>query len=93
MTPNPEFVSMMEKLYPKDAALVLGCKSGVRSAKAAALLEAAGFSKLADVKSGFDGVRDAFGQVTEKGWAAASLPVETTTPGGSFAELEAKARG
>jgi len=93
MTANPEFVSMMAKLYGKDAALVLGCKSGGRSAKAATLLEAAGFSKLADLKSGFDGARDAFGQITEKGWAAAGLPVETTTPGGSFAELAPKARG
>jgi rhodanese-related sulfurtransferase len=93
MTPNPEFVALVTALYGKDAPLVLGCKSGGRSAKAGLLLEAAGFTKLADVKSGFDGARSSFGQVIEKGWAAAGLPVETTTPGGSFTELAAKAKG
>ncbi len=25
MTPNPEFLSVMEKLFPKDSKLVVGC--------------------------------------------------------------------
>jgi rhodanese-related sulfurtransferase len=93
MTPNPEFVALATKLFPKDARLVLGCRSGNRSMKAAALLIDAGFSDLVDLRPGWDGVKNAFGQVTEKGWAAEALPTETETPGGSFAELTAKAAG
>ncbi len=93
MTPNPEFVAVAQKLFPKDTPLVLGCRSGNRSMKAAKLLEEAGYTRLVDLRPGWDGVRNAFGQVTEKGWSAEALPSETVTLGGSFAELTTKANG
>ena len=46
------------------AALLVGCKSGARSSKALALLEAEGYSQLAHNSRGFDS------------WLAAGLPVE-----------------
>ncbi len=91
MSPNPDFVAVVEALYPRDARLVVGCKSGQRSARAADMLAAAGYGSLVDQRAGFDGPRDAFGQMTEPGWSPAGLPVETTTPGGSYAELRRKA--
>jgi rhodanese-related sulfurtransferase len=91
MSPNPDFLAVVEALHPKGARLVVGCKSGQRSARAAAMLAAAGYTSLVDQRAGFDGPRDTFGQLTEPGWAPAGLPTETTTAGGSYAELRLKA--
>jgi rhodanese-related sulfurtransferase len=76
MAPNPDFLKGVESLFPKDAKLVVGCKAGGRSARAAAVLGAAGYTNVIDQRAGFDGARDAFGQVTEKGWVESGLPVE-----------------
>jgi rhodanese-related sulfurtransferase len=76
MTPNPDFVATMSSTFTKDAKLVLGCRSGGRSLKAAQALAAAGFTNVVDQRAGWDGARNSFGQVTEKGWAAEGLPVE-----------------
>lgn len=68
MTPNPEFLSVMEKLFPKDSKLVVGCKAGGRSMRAAAMLEAAGFTNVVDQRAGFEGG-------PEPGWRPKGLPV------------------
>jgi rhodanese-related sulfurtransferase len=91
LEPNPAFLDVMAKLYAKDAKLLLGCRSGQRSMRAAEMLAAAGYSALVDQRAGFEGARNAFGGVAEPGWAAAGLPVEAATPGGSYAELARKA--
>ncbi len=91
MAPNEDFLAVMTALYPKDAKLVLGCRSGQRSMRAAEQLVAAGYSGVVEQRAGFDGSRDQFGGLIEPGWAPAGLPVETATPGGSYAELRAKA--
>lgn len=91
MAPNPDFLSVMEARFPKDTRLVLGCRSGGRSLKAAEVLLGAGFTDVIDQRAGFDGARDAFGSLTEKGWAAAGLPTATAAqPGRSYAELKAR---
>src|SRR5262245_26042194 len=87
MAPNPEFLRVMQANFPKDSQLVVGCKAGPRSAQAAALLEAAGYTSVVDMRGGFGGERDAFGRVSVQGWAEAGLPVETVTPGQSYADL------
>ena len=46
MTPNAEFLAVVEALYPKDARLVLGCRSGQRSMRAADVLSGAGYTGL-----------------------------------------------
>jgi rhodanese-related sulfurtransferase len=75
MQPNPEFLSVVEQAFSKDEKLVIGCKSGGRSKRAAALLANAGFTNIVDMGAGWDGSRDAFGRVTP-GWSASSLPKE-----------------
>jgi rhodanese-related sulfurtransferase len=90
MAPNPDFQRVMEANFPKDSQLVIGCKSGGRSAQAAALLEASGYTQIVDMRGGFGGERDSFGRVTTPGWAEAGLPVETVTPGQAYADLSAK---
>jgi rhodanese-related sulfurtransferase len=91
MTPNPDFLSVVSAVYPKDQKLIVGCKAGGRSMRAAEMLTSAGFTNVVDQRAGFDGSRDAFGALTELGWAPQGLPIETTTPGVSYAELKGKA--
>jgi len=80
--PNPDFVRVMTAAFPTDAKLVLGCKSGGRSARAAQALAGAGFESVLDQRAGWDGTRNPFGQVTEPGWSRAGLPVEEGQPEG-----------
>jgi rhodanese-related sulfurtransferase len=90
MAPNPDFQRVMQANFPQDSQLVIGCKSGGRSAQAAALLEASGYTSVVDMRGGFAGERDALGRVSTPGWVAAGLPVEKVTPGQSYADLEKK---
>ncbi len=88
MTPNPEFLTVFTKAYAKSARIVLGCKSGGRSQKAGLALLGAGYEAIIDQRAGFDGARNAFGQVVEKGWREQGLPSEAVTPGGSYREIK-----
>jgi rhodanese-related sulfurtransferase len=84
MTPNPYFVAVVQKRFPTDAKLVVGCKAGGRSAKAAALLEAVGYTNLADQRAGFDG------NPQEAGWRPKGLPTATTAdPARTYESLKA----
>jgi rhodanese-related sulfurtransferase len=88
MKPNPLFREVMHARFPKDAKLVLGCKAGNRSMRAATELIADGYTGIVDQRAGWDGVRDPFGQLTEPGWSPAGLPAETGQPEGrSYASL------
>ncbi len=88
LEPNADFMSVMERAFPKDAKLVIGCKTGGRSRRAAAMLEAAGYSALSDMVAGFAGSRGAFGRPSP-GWSQKGLPVETGTPSGaSYADMK-----
>ena len=93
MLPNPDFVNVMQACYAQDARLLIGCQMGGRSARAADILAAAGYTDVSNVLGGFGGARDRMsGQVLNEGWADAGLPVETAaTPGGSYAELRQRA--
>lgn len=89
MTPNPEFLATMLARFPKDAALVVGCKSGGRSLRAARELLAAGYTNVVDQRGGWSGERDAFGKVTTPGWSATGLAQETGAPEGrAYASLK-----
>src|SRR5580700_1427838 len=91
MTPNPEFVGVMERAFGKDAKIVVGCKAGGRSLRAAQELVAAGFTSVIDQRAGWDGARDAFGRMGEAGWSPAGLPAEKGAgPGHDYAGVKAK---
>ncbi|HUG55016.1 MAG TPA: rhodanese-like domain-containing protein [Vicinamibacteria bacterium] len=79
MTPNPDFLAVVEKSFPRDARLVVGCKAGGRSAKAAAILEQAGFTDVVDQRNGFDGTPLPTGGV-EPGWRPRGLPTSENAP-------------
>jgi rhodanese-related sulfurtransferase len=92
MEPNPEFVSVMQASFAKDAPLVVGCKMGGRSARAAQALVAAGFTRIVDQRAGWDGAKGSFGELVEPGWSRVDLPAEKGHPEGrSYAALRKKA--
>ncbi|MGB5811232.1 MAG: rhodanese-like domain-containing protein [Polyangiales bacterium] len=94
MRPNPDFLSEVAAVFPADTKLVLGCKAGGRSLRAAQALSQAGYSDLVDQRAGFSGARDGFGQLQEAGWQAAGLDVATEAePGRSYGELTGKNDG
>lgn len=90
MTPNPEFLSVMTATFAKDEKLVVGCKAGGRSRRAAEVLEQAGYADLWDMAGGWDGSRDAFGRPLP-GWSKRGLPVESGFPEGQrYADVKAR---
>jgi rhodanese-related sulfurtransferase len=68
LTPNASFLPECERAFPKDARIVVGCRSGGRSLQAATLLLAAGYAHVVDQRCGFEGAG-------EPGWRHAGLPV------------------
>lgn len=93
MMPNPDFLRVMQAMFAPEAALLIGCQVGGRSARAAMMLEASGFSNVANVRGGFAGGRDPFsGRIADIGWVDAGLPVETGQPAGrAYADVLEKA--
>ena len=80
LAPNPEFVAVMVRAFAKDTPIIVGCKMGGRSARAARELALAGFTRVLEQRAGWDGARGSFGELTEPGWSRAGLPTETGTP-------------
>jgi rhodanese-related sulfurtransferase len=74
MAPNADFVTVMEKNFPKDAKLIIACKMGGRSAQASQLLAGKGYTALVDQGAGFEG------QPGNPGWQPSGLPVATAAP-------------
>ncbi|MBM4359702.1 MAG: rhodanese-like domain-containing protein [Deltaproteobacteria bacterium] len=75
LQPVPTFVDDVRRSLSESQPIVVGCAAGVRSARAAETLLAAGFGSLADLRPGYAGLRDPFGRVLEKGWLAEGLPI------------------
>lgn len=77
MQRNPEFMIVVQSLFPKDTKMVIGCRTGNRSLAAARALLQAGFTNVVDQRAGLDGTRNAFGQILEPGWESEGLEVST----------------
>jgi rhodanese-related sulfurtransferase len=89
---NPEFLAVFRAIFPPDTRLVLGCRSGQRSLRAARVLLGAGYVTVVDQRAGWAGTRSPFGELTEAGWEAAGLPTATdAAPGHAYPELRARA--
>jgi rhodanese-related sulfurtransferase len=94
MTPNADFLKVVEANIPKDAHVICGCASGQRSDRAAAQLAQAGYRDVVNMAGGFKGARDPVGRVVAAGWIDHGLPVskeaaEETT----YAALARRASG
>ena len=76
---NDRFTPAVEKLLAakglsKDSKVVLICRSGDRTARAADQLAAAGYSNVYSVVDGFEGDLSSDGRRTVNGWKNAGLP-------------------
>jgi rhodanese-related sulfurtransferase len=76
MSPNPRFGEVMAARFPREQKLVIGCKAGGRSNRAAQLLLAAGYTQVVDMAGGWEG------EDGVPGWRPEGLPVEKETPAG-----------
>src|SRR5215470_90656 len=61
---EPDFLRVMEARFGKAGKIVVGCRSGGRSLRAAQALVQAGFTDVIDQRAGWDGVATPFGQIT-----------------------------
>jgi rhodanese-related sulfurtransferase len=91
MTPNPDFMKVMQGSFSPDARLLIGCQVGGRSMRAAQMLETFGFTDVTNIKGGFGGMKDPTGRSIDPGWEESGLPVETDSAGRSYADLAGKA--
>src|SRR5438093_12922009 len=71
--PNPDFLAVVERNFPRTAMLVVGCQAGGRSQRACEILADAGYTDVTNVRGGFGGAREH----GVRGWRDAGLPVET----------------
>jgi len=72
---NPRFLRELESKLPKDAVILLLCRSGKRSAAAAANATAAGFKHVFNIREGFEGDLDGRQQRgANGGWRQRGLP-------------------
>lgn len=90
MVPNPEFLDVMKRAFGSGEKLVMGCRSGQRSLRAADMLVQSGYADVANLTTGYEGTRDAFGRPIP-GWRARGLPTEPGLPDG-FKYADAKLR-
>ncbi len=79
MSPNSDFVGAVTALLTrqnltKNDPIILMCRSGDRSSRAANLLQEAGFTKVYSVVDGFEGDMGKDGRRDVNGWKNADLP-------------------
>lgn len=86
---NPDFLRVVHALLADlQAPAILGCAAGSRSVAAAEALANVGYTQLAVMDAGYDGLRGLFGELEQPGWRAEGLPVSTDPrPAQTWAEL------
>jgi rhodanese-related sulfurtransferase len=81
MTANAEFLQVMQSAFGKGERLLIGCRAGQRSRRAAEMLAQVGYQNLADLWTGWEGTRDDFGRPVPR-WRPKGLPAEPGAPEG-----------
>ncbi len=93
MEMNADFRSVVGANIPKETRVIVGCKSGGRSARAARLMTGAGYLNVFNMAGGYSGRKAPTGDIIHPGWSTLGLPTE---PGNgdasSYASLRSKAR-
>jgi rhodanese-related sulfurtransferase len=93
MAENPDFLRVMEANFPKDAPLVIGCRSGGRSSMATDMLRQAGYTRVYNIMGGYGGGRTGTGQEI-KGWSQLGYPIDRDAGGErSYQQLRTKGGG
>ncbi len=93
MEMNASFLTVLGANIPKTTRVIVGCKSGGRSARAARLMVGAGYRNVFNMTGGFSGRKAPSGDIIHPGWLTLGLPIE---PGdgddSSYAALRGKVR-
>ena len=76
MAINPNFVQSVDAKIPRDAKVIVGCKSGGRSAMACEIMRGAGYYRVMNMLGGFGGVTGRDGEIVEPGWSTSGYPIE-----------------
>ena len=85
VSPNPDFMAVVQANFAPGTKLVLGCKGGGRSLRASEMLQAAGYTSVVDQRAGFEG------NGNEPGWRPKGLPTATAAEAGrEYESLRAK---
>lgn len=88
MRMNPQFLEVVTAHFGRDAKIVVGCRSGARSQRAAELLSEAGFVNVVNMQGGFTGLYDQTGHAIVLGWSKRNLPVcESCAPEHAYSHL------
>jgi len=88
LRPNTNFLVEVLATFDLRKPLVVACKSGGRSARAAAILVESGFTDVVDMRGGFYGEVDHTGVVSCPGWAQRGQAVVSgDEPGRSYVDI------
>ena len=88
LVPNTNFLAEVLENFEVGRRMVVACKSGVRSASAAAALMQAGFEAVVDLRGGLLGEVGPDGVLASAGWQPLGLPVAAgDEPGRSYRDL------
>ena len=82
LVPNPEFLSVMQQAFGRGEKLIMGCRSGQRSYRAAEMLLDAGYTDVSNLLPGFEGTTRRLWPA-RPGLALESAPVELGRPTGT----------
>jgi rhodanese-related sulfurtransferase len=91
-TPNESFLAVVEASIPRDASVIVGCRSGGRSMRAAQIMLAGGYRSVVNMDGGMAGRTDPFGRTVAPGWTTCGLPTSTdAAPNETYAGLQKRA--
>ncbi len=92
---NPFFIRSVENMFQdkENVTLITLCRSGGRSVTAAKALEAAGYTNVMNMVTGFEGGTDGDGYRTLKGWKVDGLPYNNSSVGGYVLDFHGKGNG
>lgn len=76
MTMNDDFLASVEKDIPKTSHIIVGCKSGGRSARSQKIMQTAGYQNVANMLGGFHGKKNKAGEIVHPGWSMMGYPIE-----------------
>jgi len=76
MAPNPRFLDEIRARFSPGDSLLVICRGGSRSSKAAKMLAEAGYRTSFNVLEGVEGDTDTDGHRTVNGWKVRGLPYE-----------------
>ncbi len=74
---NERLAEVVEQNFKKHQPIIVGCRTGRRSARAGAIMLQAGYTNVVNMAGGFSGGHDEHGVLIQPGWKALGYPVES----------------